>query len=341
MRGTITRGLKKIPKRLLASFGPHRFSGVRGKLLVLAYHRVVPEQDPRFRDEQPAMLVTPDSLRKNICWIREHFEIVSLSTWLRKEVDSQDEKKCCALTFDDGWLDNYEFGFPIIKEMNAPVTMFCVPSMLETGVNYWPGRLVTLVRYIRSLQDPKIFLDSSLSWLVDAIPAEVLGVGNSNAQYFDQIIEACKIYRDDEINKNIDSAVSSLQLAYQESREVMNVRELSEMVSSGLVEVGSHTYSHARLNQCIDQDVLYSEVVGSRDALQGLLNIKVETFCYPNGFVTSASQKLVKENYLAGATLNSGWNEFNCDFSQLRRIGMQERIANNELEFAAKLSGLY
>ena len=49
-----------------------------------------------------------------------------------KEGNKKLYKKSCVLTFDDGYKDVYENAYPIIKDLNIPLTMFVITDYMGT-----------------------------------------------------------------------------------------------------------------------------------------------------------------------------------------------------------------
>lgn len=86
-------------------------------------------------------------------------------------------------------------------------------------------------------------------------------------------------------------------------------KELDEMVSSGLVEIASHSYMHCNLT--FDFVDLEREVVFSKKILEERLAQPVSSFIYPFGKCTIAVQEYVAKHYpyafRIGSALNFGW----------------------------------
>src|SRR5439155_17516423 len=41
------------------------------------------------------------------------------------------------LTFDDGYHDNYTYGFTLARELQVPITIFLIPGYIENGNCFW------------------------------------------------------------------------------------------------------------------------------------------------------------------------------------------------------------
>jgi peptidoglycan/xylan/chitin deacetylase (PgdA/CDA1 family) len=337
----VKRLLKRGVQGIAAKSGPHRWSYRTPRLVVLMYHRILPAADKRAQIEEPGMFVTPESFSFHLGAIRQYFEIIKLSTWIeRKNQGAPLPSKACAVTFDDGWADNYEFAFPILKQSSVPATIFLVSDMIGTGLTFWPQRLAQLITAVASTQ-PHNWSHPSLEWLRNlcgfdnGFPQEPV----SNEEIA-RIIAWAKRLPDDEIHAGLDRAEDGLGFANTlRNPVILDQQQLLEMMASGLVEAGSHTCHHIRLNEQTPQPVLEAEIQESKTAIEKLTGAPVTTFCYPNGDYSSKALDMVRQYYAGAVTTRKGWNLVTSDVHLIRRIGIHQDVAHDETAFLARLSG--
>lgn len=92
--------------------------------------------------------------------------------------------------------------------------------------------------------------------------------------------------------------------------------QLREMLSTGLISIGSHTYSHPDLRQ-LDFSAAIKEIADSRTRLQDQLGTEVSSFAYPKALTNARIEKLVSASYenavgRGGIKMQPGsWNRYN------------------------------
>lgn len=72
--------------------------------------------------------------------------------------------------------------------------------------------------------------------------------------------------------------------------------QLTELVRSGLISIGSHSCTHSNL-RTVSLPVARHEISQSRVKLEDRLGVAVDSFCYPKGQWTTRLEGIVQEHY--------------------------------------------
>ena len=120
--------IKSLGKHVANALPPATLAGVRS--VVLCYHSVHPEASLDS--------VTPRRFDAHLNWLAEHCDVVPLREI--KRVASSTARPRVAITFDDGYRDNYEFAFPSLMDHGFTATFFVIAGFLE-GDRAVRGRL--------------------------------------------------------------------------------------------------------------------------------------------------------------------------------------------------------
>lgn len=328
----IKRAAKTSAQFIAARMGPHRRGSGPSRLWVLMYHRILPEHDIRHGDEEPGMIVTPDSFRQQLRILKRRFTLLPLSEWTQRQAAGKPlPERACAVTFDDGWRDNFEYAFPILQSEQVPATIFAVSHMIGTKQRFWPNRLAHLLR----AHDRESLRD--FHWL-QQLPGYRVS-GPHSREEIAAAIKACKQFSDAYLQEQLTRMEQRLGLAEAGESALMDWPQLAAMQASGLVEIGSHTCHHRRLLDDMPGAELEREIVDSRKRLEQQLGKPVTLFCYPNGDSSALAMKLVREHYRAAVTTQRGINLPDTPAQALLRIGIHNDVSDTPTRFEARLSG--
>jgi peptidoglycan/xylan/chitin deacetylase (PgdA/CDA1 family) len=302
---------------------------------------VLPPDYPEMPILQPGMVVHPRTLRMHLRVLSERFEVVHLDDWLQRLARGQPlPQKACAITFDDGWRDNFDYAFPLLQEAALPATIFLVSDKVGTPESFWPERLARVLWNGGKGQAPTVWDSAEFAWLKQLGASYPFGQRPPLRTEIDGIIHQCKRFTDADLQERLRLMESrSGSPAGTVATDILDWNQVHAMDASGLIRFGSHTRHHVRLNDSVDASILLDEIRTSRKVIESHTHRAADVFCYPNGDYTPGVQRLVQDHYQAACTTQRGWNDATADRYQLKRIGIHDDVAFDETSFLAKLSG--
>ncbi|SPP66146.1 polysaccharide deacetylase family protein [Nitrospira lenta] len=344
--------LKAATWRALGGFysvsGLSRFRH-QGRVIVLTYHRVVPQKVVERQHIQPGMYMLEESFAAHIAYFREHFTILSLDELLelwRTNQFKRDEPYC-VITFDDGWRDNYQFAFPILRRYAVPATIFLATDFIGTTRWFWPDRMMLVLERARVQTSGSTIRDEVSAMLADAVGVRLsadegsfLSLQSGRPIDSGAIIELCKAVEVEEIEALIDRLGHVLGMDLLSERVLLDWTEVREMAAQG-VSFGSHSCSH-RILTAIPLPEVSRELIESRNTMLQHGVTPSSAFCYPNGNFNPSIQKLVGESgYRAAVGCEIGL-EGVCpeDPYALKRVSLHEDSSSSDSLLALALSGI-
>lgn len=100
---------------------------------VLMYHHLLPEKENYGIFADNNIVVTVEKFRQQMEYLKSHgYHTISLAQ-LQRFVAGEETlpAKSVVITFDDGYLSNYIYGYPILKEMDYRGVMFLLTSVIQ------------------------------------------------------------------------------------------------------------------------------------------------------------------------------------------------------------------
>ena len=131
----------------------------RDSLLIVNYHRIGNAEEDLF--DPGVFSATAEEFDEQIKFLKRNVDIVTLEEALAFVDGTQKDKvrRCRVLiTFDDGYLDNYEIAHPILRSHGVQGVFFLVTSMVGSSHIPWWDR----ISYMMKSGESAAFLSTTL-----------------------------------------------------------------------------------------------------------------------------------------------------------------------------------
>lgn len=103
------------------------------KIPVLLYHHT------NWIDKDPTLNVAPDVFDSQMRYLQENdYKTVFLDEFIALEQEGDGHNKTVAITFDDGYLDNWVYAYPILKKYCHKATIFVTTANIGDSVSSCP-----------------------------------------------------------------------------------------------------------------------------------------------------------------------------------------------------------
>ena len=94
-----------------------------GRVVVLCYHTVHPTL--KFAT------VTPSQFSSHLKWLKQTCRVVNFSDIPLEKDRPKNGRPTVAITFDDGYADNYQFAFPLLLQHGLTATFFVTNGLID------------------------------------------------------------------------------------------------------------------------------------------------------------------------------------------------------------------
>jgi peptidoglycan/xylan/chitin deacetylase (PgdA/CDA1 family) len=193
-------------------------------------------------------------------------------------------EKAVIITFDDGYKDNYEIAFPILKKYNAPATIFLATGSIEEKKLFWWD----LVNYA-------LFHTEMESIDMDDIGTYQLNSDENKSKAGLNIQEKLKKMDNNKKESVIDELINLTDVNIPEKlgkKYILSWNEIKKMNKNG-IDFGSHTVNHPILTN-ISLDEAKWEIENSKSCIEENIGTEVKSFAYPNGDFNQRISSLVE-----------------------------------------------
>src|SRR2546422_766235 len=249
----------------------------RRRPVILCAHRVVSEEDPFFPG------IRYERFAAEVAYLARHHRVLPLDEIIEATLNGRPlPRGAVAITFDDGFADNFHLAYPILQRYRVPATIFLVVESIETGRVPWPERVAYLLQRTQrtrleiSLPEPRVFSLRSQAERLEALTT------------LQTLLKTCGT----EVRRR---AVQELEesLSVEPDQGMMLTWEQCQRMAQTGIGFGSHTLTHPILAQSEPAEVK-REIAMSKALIEGQLGRRVRYFAYPDDNVCRAALDAVE-----------------------------------------------
>lgn len=310
------------------------------RLIILNYHRA------------------GGDLRRHLLYLRKHYRILPLEAALeeiytpaRDRLPRSDRRTPLAITFDDGYYDNYVHAGALACELQVPISVFLPPGYIDSGSRFHWLEGEYLARHAQldevAVAGHTYHLDHSdeREALAQADEREALAQAiDAQVRYARSVAERETFLASARRALTTPACAPAQDAPAEEKLTLpMSWSDVRALEASGWVTYGAHTMHHPLLSCLADPAEVRYEVNESRQVLEQQLGHPVPVIAYPYGgprdIGECALQAVREAGFRWAVTTIPGFNTPRTDPHLLRR--MPTDVSESWLMLAAQAAGVW
>jgi peptidoglycan/xylan/chitin deacetylase (PgdA/CDA1 family) len=317
-----TSRARELAKKVTVKSGTLRFAGAlaRSAAVILMYHSVQNQPECFANSIGTGIIHAASVFERQMELVARRFHPVGLEDVLcclkgAKELP----RRAVAVTFDDGFADNYGIAAPILAKYGIQAVFYLTAGLVGTPSPPWYCRL----RFAFSTTRKKEWRDSATGqvYVLDGKRNRE----NALLSAFERGAPLTGVEQEEVIagiELDLDSRLSAVTNGFP---FMMNWDQAKKLVEQGHI-VGSHTLTHPNLAHVREETNLQRELAESKHKIEEAIGSPVEHFSYPHPALNpqwneKTQAMSVSAGYRSAVTTTPGPVYANSDPMHLTRIG--------------------
>jgi peptidoglycan/xylan/chitin deacetylase (PgdA/CDA1 family) len=218
------------------------------------------------------MKVSPEFLRNFLLNRKKIYDFISLDRLHDLSINGNKIKKpFIVMTFDDGYLDNYEYALPIFDELHIPFTVYVT--------NSFPDKTAILWWYI--LEDILKKNDSVILSIGKTFKCQTK---EEKENVFLQLRDIILKFNPENSKEQFAELFYNYKFEYTSynNKLCLSWDNIKEMANNDYCLIGAHTMNHKTLNLLSEKELEY-EILAGKKKLEDEIKKPVKHFAYPFG----------------------------------------------------------
>jgi len=289
---------------------------LQNKGYILCYHMIVDRPNGFFPQ------TSLQDFTRQIEYLSRHCSVIPLYEMVERLTKSKSVRGCVAITFDDGFRDNYAIAYPVLMKYNLPSTIFLTTGYIETGEMPW---FIRLRSFFMHFPYNRMSIDLGARHIEFSMtsPHEKRAASDVVMEY----LQSCRDEDRLQLLQRLPLDLSDLSLTRTE-RYMLNWQEIREMSRNG-VTFGVHTVTHPVLS-CVSEPVFRYEIGVSRKTIEERTGQPADVFAYPFGrkehYPPYAPMVLKELGFKCALTTEPGGNTCRVNIYELKRSSPRDLL---------------
>ena len=245
--------------------------------LILCYHGVTKENSSgieNFSDKHLNIEIFEDQME----FIANELNPIGMLELMADRDAGSFTAGSVAVTFDDGYENNFTTAWPILKKYQIPATIYLTTGYIGNERPFWVDLIEHLFNHYPAPILTVQIKEKQFTYRTDSPENKIHSVKDVKEK-----LKKYPVGVAEETIKRIEEKIPSLpDWQSVPNFRILNWDQIREMQADYLITIGSHTVNHNLLSALQPQE-LEHEVGEARKTIEDVLGVQTNLFAYPNG----------------------------------------------------------
>lgn len=304
-------------------------------LVTLNYHRIGLSHETPL--DSGVYSASAEQFEAQLRYLKLHFDVIRVSD-INDVLKEGSHRRAVLITFDDGYIDNYQLAYPVLKHTGVPAVIFLTTGFLDQRIVAWWDEIAWIIKRTTLAEfavDPQ--------WNVDPIDLR----SNDRSVVTRQLLQVAKSLTTSELSEFLDHlsvrAVTGRAPHTPSTAPWMTWDMVREMSQSG-IEFGGHTVHHPVLAKCSLEEQRY-EIIESKRRIETEIGKPISAFSYPTGkrwSFTDDTKRIARDaGYQWGFAFDNGFTSYPSQALDLQRIAIDPQINLDEFQAIVQIPRIF
>ena len=316
------------------------------KAVILMYHQVCEKKADPWQ-----LAVTPENFQYQLNHLKNFYDVVSVDELVSTLQTGKLTSNLAAITFDDGFVDNYTNAAPLLEWFELPATFYITSGAVRNSKMFWWDELQSIILLSQNLpkklsvkigtQDFNFEFQRDQT-LRPSLTQEILTWSYGMPLKNERVDLYFKLWERIQPLQHLDQYTTMRWLRHWAKIDSippggnapMQGYQVKKLGANKLFSLGGHTVNHAMLSAQTELVQSY-EIKDCKIEIEEISGKSVKGFAYPYGKYNPSTKSLLQKNgYNYGLTTEEGPVMPGADVYQLPRVQVKNW---SEKEFSFRL----